>query len=92
MNTKEMATEYQPAQWAQVIQERVANGESIKEFCQRRGVSRQAYFYWQRKLREIAAKQIEQENKVGDKTHLAIHRLQNFINHHRRKVCFDLNF
>jgi len=61
MNTKEMATEYRLAQWTQMIQERVANGESIKDFCQRRGVSRQAYFYWQRKLRGIAAKQIKQE-------------------------------
>ena len=66
MNTREMATEYRLAQWTQLIQERVAGGESIKDFCQRRGVSRQAYFYWQRKIREAAVEQIvaagEQKN------------------------------
>ena len=60
MNTREIATEYRLAQWTQMIQERVASGETIKDFCQRRGISRQAYFYWQRKLRLAAANQIEQ--------------------------------
>jgi len=61
MNTREMATEYRLASWAQAMQERVANKETIKEFCLRRGVSRHSYFYWQRRLREAAAKQLEQK-------------------------------
>ena len=61
MDTREMASEYRLASWAQAMQERVANKETIKDFCERRGVSRHSYFYWQRRLREAAAKQIEQE-------------------------------
>ena len=58
MTTREIATEYRLAQWAQAMQERVANSESIKEFCRSRGVSKNTYFYWQRRLRENASKQL----------------------------------
>ena len=61
MNTREIASEYRLAHWGQALQDRIANGESIDEFCQSRGVSRNTYFYWQRKLREVAAKQISQK-------------------------------
>ena len=52
--------------WANVLrEERIVNGETINEFCQSRGVSRNTYFYWQRKLRETAAKQIAHEVGVS---------------------------
>jgi len=52
MSTKELASQYRLSQWAQIMQERVASGESIRLFCERRKISRHGYFYWQRKLRE----------------------------------------
>jgi putative transposase len=54
MDTREVAAEYRMAQWTQTIQARVQSGQSIKEFCASEGISRNAYFYWQRKLREAA--------------------------------------
>jgi putative transposase len=54
MDAREVAAEYRMAQWAQMIQARVQSGQSIKEFCASAGISRNAYFYWQRKLREAA--------------------------------------
>jgi len=61
MNTREMATAYRLVSWAQALQERAESGETIKDFCQRRGVSRNTYFYWQRRVRAAAA-EIAQEN------------------------------
>ena len=58
MNTQKIAAEYRSAQWAQALQERVASGESIKKFCQSRGISRNTYFYWQRKLRAQACRDL----------------------------------
>ena len=58
MNTREMATEYRLAQWSQALQDRKASGESIKAFCENKGVSKNTYFYWQRKLRETACSQL----------------------------------
>ena len=57
MNTKEAAIQYRLTQWAQALKEKTANGETIDEFCRRSGVSRNTYFYWQRKLREIVCEQ-----------------------------------
>ena len=58
MDTRQMASEYRLAQWAQAVQERIAAGETVKAFCENRGISRNTYFYWQQKLRMAAAEQI----------------------------------
>ncbi len=69
MDTREVAAEYRLAQWAQTIQARVQSGQSIKEFCASSGISRNAYFYWQRKLREgacaeLTGKGVESKNSL----------------------------
>ena len=64
MNTREIATAYRLSQWAIAIREKVSNEESIKEFCERRGVSRNTYFYWQRKLREETIKELAVQNEL----------------------------
>lgn len=58
MNTRKIATGYRMTQWSQAIQERTSQGESIKDFCERQGISRNTYFYWQRKLREAACQEL----------------------------------
>jgi len=45
------------AQWAQVIQDRKYSGENVKNYCENRGLSRDAYFYWQKKIKEAACDQ-----------------------------------
>jgi len=58
MNTREAASAYRLSQWSQALQERASSGESIKDFCERRGISRNTYFYWQRKLRGAAMEKL----------------------------------
>lgn len=65
MNTREMATQYKMAQWAQIMQERAASGLNIKEFCEQRGIARQTYHYWQCKLRDAAARQLATAAEPG---------------------------
>jgi len=64
MNTKEIAMEYRLSQWARALQEKNANGETVAEFCRNRGVSKNTFFYWQRKLRETAVNQIAEVKKA----------------------------
>jgi len=64
MTTREMATQYKLAQWSQIMQERTQSGQSIRTFCEQRGLRTQKYHYWQKKLREIAAQQIEQNTAL----------------------------
>lgn len=54
MNSRKITAEYRLAHWTQTIQDRVTSGTSITEFCQSRGICRNTYFYWQRKVREAA--------------------------------------
>lgn len=46
------------AQWMQTIRERNESGETINAFCERIGVSRDSYYYWQRIIREAACGQL----------------------------------
>lgn len=59
MDTQKVTTEFRMSQWAKIIQSRIDSGLSIKDFCQANGISRNAYFYWQKKLREKVCTAIE---------------------------------
>ena len=58
MDTQKVASEYRLLQWAQVIQARLDSGQNIKDFCQTSGISRNTYFYWQKKLRNEACTEL----------------------------------
>jgi len=60
MDTREVAAEYRLAKWTKIMQARIQGGQSIKKFCASAGISRNAYFYWQRKLRETACSEMEE--------------------------------
>lgn len=68
MKTKENAAEYRLTQWTGLIQTRKADGETIEQFCESRGISRNAYYYWQRKVREACAQVTKQpDSKSANK-------------------------
>lgn len=58
MDTKKVTAEYRLSQWMHVIKEQQCSGQNIKDFCQEKGISRNAYFYWQRKLRKAACMEL----------------------------------
>ncbi|MBU7008872.1 IS66 family insertion sequence element accessory protein TnpA [Phosphitispora fastidiosa] len=63
MNIQKVTKEYRLSKWMQVIQERQNSGQSIKVFCQEKGISRHAYFYWQRKLRKDACMELTKQTR-----------------------------
>lgn len=42
-------------QWTAIIEERLASGLKIDEYCEKNQLSRNSYFYWLRKIREERA-------------------------------------
>lgn len=58
ITSREVAAQYRLGQWSQAMLERTQNGESIDEFCNRLGISRNKFFYWQRKLRDATCEQL----------------------------------
>lgn len=58
MDTRKITKEYRLSQWAEIIQARNESGKSMKEFCENNGIRKHAFFYWQRKLRQEACKEL----------------------------------
>jgi transposase-like protein len=58
INTREIAEEYRLSHWAQVMQERIQSGLSIKAFCKQIGICGNTYFYWQRRVRAAACEHL----------------------------------
>ena len=65
MNTREIAVEYRLAHWAKITQDRRDSGLSVKAFCETEGFHENIYYYWQRKLREAAYKEMAKTNEEG---------------------------
>lgn len=40
------------------MQNRIGSGQKVKDFCQASGISKDAYYYWQHKLRQKAAEEL----------------------------------
>jgi putative transposase len=74
MDIQEVTAQYRLSKWMQVIQERQSSGQKIKDFCQEKGISISAYFYWQRKLRKAACLQLtkleEPVNHLSEVSHV----------------------
>lgn len=66
MDTQKIASEYRLSQWAKVVQAQQESGKNIKDFCQAEGINRNAYFYWQRKLRKAACTELAIKDKSVD--------------------------
>ena len=58
VSTRDMTLQVRLEHWACVLQEQRTSGMSIKRFCKASGFSQNTYFYWQRKLREVACREI----------------------------------
>ena len=57
MNTKLTKSRMRTGQWADIIKDCKVNGLKVDDYCARYGLSRNAYFYWLRKVKEAALTQ-----------------------------------
>jgi putative transposase len=58
MDTRKIASEHRLKHWAEILRDRQTSGESIKGYCARMGICENVYYYWQRKLREAACREM----------------------------------
>lgn len=58
MDLQKIKNEYRMSQWIEIFRQRQESGQKIDKFCRERGLSRHAYFYWQRKLRAAALEEL----------------------------------
>ena len=57
MDTRLATTQYRLHQWAEIIKARNASGMKIDEYCKQNNLSRDAYYYWLRKLKKATLQQ-----------------------------------
>jgi hypothetical protein len=54
MNTKLATTQIRLQNWALTIKDRQSSGLSVKDYCEQHSISKDAYYYWLRKVKEAA--------------------------------------
>lgn len=52
LTTLEATKQIRLHQWQQIITERQSSGLTVAEYCKRKGLTRDRYFYWLRKCKE----------------------------------------
>lgn len=54
MNVRAATQEIRQKQWASVIKDRIQSGMTVNAYCKANGITRDAYFYWLRKIKQAA--------------------------------------
>lgn len=57
MNTKLATNQIRLNEWAAIIKDCKASGQKVDTYCEQHGLSRDAYYYWLRRVKEAALKQ-----------------------------------
>ena len=57
MNTKLATRQIRLNEWAVIIKDCKASGQKVDIYCEQHGLSRDAYYYWLRKVKEAALTQ-----------------------------------
>ena len=57
MNTKLATSRMRTGQWADIIKDCKESGLKVDDYCAQHSLSRNAYFYWLRKVKEAALTQ-----------------------------------
>ena len=57
MNTKLATTQIRMTEWAAIIKDCKSSGMKVDDYCQLHDISRDAYYYWLRKVKTTALQQ-----------------------------------
>lgn len=57
IDTKLATIQIHTKQWASIIQDCPSSGLKVDDYCEQHSLSRNAYYYWQRKVKEAALSQ-----------------------------------
>ena len=74
MDTKLATIPIRTKQWASIIQDCRSSGLKVDDYCEQYSLSRNAYYYWQRKVKEAALSQagfVEIQDTLKAETGLA---------------------
>jgi len=53
-DTQKIAAQFRLSGWGEAVKERIASGQTVRAFCKAQGISKNTYYYRQKKVREAA--------------------------------------
>ena len=65
MEARKIVAQYRLTGWAEMVKERMASGQRVKEFCDEKHISISTYYNRQKKVREAACAALEERNTRG---------------------------
>ena len=68
VDTRKIAKELRLSHWAQIIREKNQRGLSAAAFCKEIGISKNTYFYWQKKIREAMCEELLAQQPIESTT------------------------
>jgi len=71
MKSREITNRYRLTEWAKIIQEHNETGEKLYDFLARKGIGKDKYYYWLRKVKEAAGEYLI-EKQPKQQTALAV--------------------
>lgn len=64
MGIREATRQFRIQEWTKIIQDRMQSGLSVVEYCRQNKLSRDAYFYWAKIIKEQALKNLPEPRFV----------------------------
>ena len=61
---REATRQFRIQQWTKIIHDRAESGMTIKDYCNQNNLSRDAYFYWAKVIKEEALKNLPAQQFV----------------------------
>ena len=58
MESQKIVRQLRLSGWGETVKERIASGETVERFCEEKGISKAAYYYRQKKVREAACAEL----------------------------------
>lgn len=58
MEAREQTRQIRLSKWAEIIQARQDSGQTVRSFCEDNNINVKRYYYWQRKLRDEACREL----------------------------------
>lgn len=65
-DTQKIASQFRLSDWGEAVKERIASGQSVRAFCEVKGIGTSAYYYRQKKVREAACTELVRVQKSED--------------------------
>lgn len=80
--------EFRAQQWAEMVKQRTNSGMTVTAWCAENNVNTKTYYYWLRKLRMAACKEISEEHSVVP---VRLNPVHSQTNSHKKAINLQIN-